>query len=66
MPSEIKLARCVCGASACLVQLNMDRYYVRCNGANWRNCWVAPWRKTRRGAALAWNRVMERKEAKRG
>ena len=49
-----EIARCACGSRAKIVFAGQS-YYVRCYVCGW----LSAWRKTARGAILAWNRVMK-------
>jgi len=48
-----KIEKCVCGRKAVVIP-RMEGMYARCVA---RGCWDGPYRKTKRGAINAWNRV---------
>jgi len=68
--AEPELAKCRCGHSAKVdrwIDNNSTSYRVECQrvkaldpDTDWVICWIGPMRRTRRGAILAWNKVMER------
>lgn len=57
MAERVEPVRCICGNRPVLFTEGglTTHWVVHCNRSG---CWAGPFRRTKRGAALAWNRVM--------